>query len=510
MLVALQKANRFDDIVSATAGIIAQHPGVYEFHVVRGIALMKLDRLEDAALSFGKVLELRPDEPNTLHRYGQCLFRTGRGEEAVGYFARDFELHPSEDSGYRAVHAMLLSQAPDVETLSNTFKRIHADFFASRPDHTAAVKAQMPIGEWCKVHTPPILEYDAAQQVSLTDAQGNALLPYDVGANRFAILPDAGAIAGFGSPIAPTGEILDDSYAAPLDTSRFSSPGEKAVPFAATAPTKRVLLPWASTEVVVDEDVLFLSSPRLNHFGHWIYDHLPRLRAWSSPNGKKRKIFVPNNLMAAQRETLALFGIGPSNIIEGEIGRRYRFKSLAVWFPMDPYKPGPSVTAFLYRHLAPSQTAFPEGTQGDWIYLERSQTHRGRAVTNQEEFSAVLADFGVKTIRRPEISVPEQNEMFSRAGVIITPFGTDSVTMFQVRPHTDMVTLDFEDLEGVYPGIQNALPRYCAILKVPLHSVPGQLVKLGGRQGYHADLSVDCSALRRTLEAIRRKRNGRG
>ncbi|MEP6855443.1 MAG: carbonic anhydrase, partial [Pedococcus sp.] len=46
---------------------------------------------------------------------------------------------------------------------------------------------------------------------------------------------------------------------------------------------------------------------------------------------------------------------------------------------------------------------------------------------------------------RPEISIAMQNEMFQEAGVVVGAFGTDLVTLYQLRPGTDLVVLCFDN-----------------------------------------------------------------
>ncbi len=215
------------------------------------------------------------------------------------------------------------------------------------------------------------------------------------------------------------------------------------------------------------------------------------------------KMFALASLPKAQRETLLLFGVQAQDLIEGEEGIVCRFRSLTASLIPSLYSPILSTARFLYQGLA-LQRKPKAGGAG--YFLERSQTHRGRAIANLAELAEVLSEFRILTIRRPELSVAEQNALFSEAGIIICPFGTDLVTKFQVRPGTDLIVLQLNDLESVYAGIADYIVRYCAILGIRLHLIDCRLNVLAGKIKYHGDMFVDCAALREALLKIEARR----
>jgi len=169
---------------------------------------------------------------------------------------------------------------------------------------------------------------------------------------------------------------------------------------------------------------------------------------------------------------------------------------------------------FLHRNLGPPPASANDVDNGARYFLERSGSVRGRNIVNQTEFDDVLSEFSFEKVRRPEISVQEQNQKFGQAGIVLGAFGTDMVTMFQLHPGTDLIVLCIEemrretnDLSG--RGIDSAdayIEQICAIIGVRLRRVYSTLVRRGPGYSYLQDMRVDCSALRQLLSDIIKRR----
>jgi hypothetical protein len=224
---------------------------------------------------------------------------------------------------------------------------------------------------------------------------------------------------------------------------------------------------------------------------------------WRRPGRTPLKIFTLGALPSPHRETLARFGVEPAHLLEAlKVGEVYRFRSVTALCLGDTQRPAPELAKFIAGGLMLKKTPLPAGAPGGRYFLERSRTARGRDIINREPFQAVLDEFGFQTIRRPELSVAEQETLFSEASIILSPFGSDVVTFFQIRPGTDFVVLNFENMEQVYAGIEPIVPRYCALLGMRYHAIACGLLPRKGKMPYHGDMIVDCDALRRTLAQI--------
>ena len=183
--------------------------------------------------------------------------------------------------------------------------------------------------EWCSKNKVEVVCVSPAEDVELTARDGAPVKPYTADKIEYAVLPKATVVAGWDYAITHRGEVLNGSGYADI-----GGGGEYSfVPHVASRNKRAVIRIGSSAPITIDDDVLFLSSPERFHFGHWVVDFLPRLQAWRRKDGSRRKVFLPKGLPSHQRETLALFGLKNEDLIEGEVGQVYRFKSLAVYFP---------------------------------------------------------------------------------------------------------------------------------------------------------------------------------
>lgn len=345
-----------------------------------------------------------------------------------------------------------------------------------------------------------VRELEPAQEVTVTDSLGGAQHSYYSDAILAVAIPGAMVITGWDYVILPGGEVLGGcSY---MDIGlRFNG-----VSHIYSRESRRAVHPWPRGIIKTDEDVVFLSAPAGHHFGHWIADFLPRLRAWRRP----LKVAVPRDITQHQRDTLAMFGVREEDIFWCETGRRYRFRSVTVVRKDDMYRPNPAAARFLYDALGPDPATAPKrAVIGKYFYLERSGTQRGRYVANQEELAALLGEYGFAWMRRPEVAVPDQNELLQDAGIVLTVFGTDVFALYQLRPGTDLVALypDTEKELGVRLGTL-AITSVCATLGIRLHRVLCRVdQKAGVKDVYRQDLIVDCQALQECLDEIIERRS---
>ena len=71
-------------------------------HIRLGAVLLKRERMDDAARSFARALEMRPNDPHALEGYAQALAQLDRIPEAVEAFGRLVVVSP-QDARERAV-----------------------------------------------------------------------------------------------------------------------------------------------------------------------------------------------------------------------------------------------------------------------------------------------------------------------------------------------------------------------------------------------------------------------
>jgi capsular polysaccharide biosynthesis protein len=509
-LQRLLESGKFREGLDLAASLIARWPDFAPFQLMRGRSLLGLGDYQAAMSCFRKALDLKPGDVNSADGLATCLQKVGRADEVVPTFAELYYEQPGHGTATSLLRAALGAEDVDHELIEMLLKGFYPDYFEQHADNDVVLSPYVALDDWCAANGIRLDTYDPGGRISLTHVDGSPVPPYDAPAVQFATIPGASVVAGLDWVIAPSGEFLDGSGLQPLTKIGDRRYGSATfVPFISDPARNRLLHARAKTDVDVDEDVVFLSTYREHHFGHWILDYLPRLMAWRRPGAPPRKVYTLANLPDAQRDTLAHFGVQPADLVQVPAdGRVYRFRSVTALRLGDTQRPAPSMVRFTYSHLAAKQTPLPPGVSGGRYFLARSQTKRGRNIANRDEFQAVLDEFGFETVRRPEVSVAEQDAKFSEASIILTPFGSDYVTFFQLRPGSDFIVLNFENMEQVYPGIEPIAPRYCAILGMRYHAVECGLFPRKGKIAYHGDMIVDCDTLRRTLAEITARRAG--
>lgn len=496
-----------EGIISATA-LIEGQPDFYPAYVLRGVAHVTLGQHDAAIPDFRKALELKPGEPTSTFGLGGCLYVKGEADAAVPYLAEGYNATPDVATGTLLIRAAFSARVLDLELVKRVYRSAQTKFFSRHPSHDLLLSPYRAMSEWCAAHGIAPTEYDPGGEIEPTSASAYPVQAYQAPPLRFFTIPGAVAVAGLDWIIGSTGEVLDYGDLTLNAGGDMPISYEFLVPYFPDPPRKRVLHAHPREVTEVDADAVFLSAPPQHHFGDWLIEYLPRLAAWRRSGEIGNKIFTTNSLPQHHRDVLAKFGVQRGDLIVGEVGKAYRFRSLTLPDAVTSTTPVPAMATFLYRALAAKRTPLPRGSGGGRYFLERSHNTRGRNIVNAQEMSRVLEAFGFQTIRRAEMTVAEQDALFSEAGIIITPFGTDVLTFFQLRPGTDLVILQFEDMHAAYGDVGNNMYRYCAILNMRAHPLACGSVAREGFRAHKADLIVDCEALRLMLERIVHERAG--
>jgi tetratricopeptide (TPR) repeat protein len=81
-------AGQHQKVLEIVDGLLAEYPDSPSSHLLRGMALDELDRLDEAAESYEAALRSAPDEPQILARYGMHHLRREAWDDAVRYLER--------------------------------------------------------------------------------------------------------------------------------------------------------------------------------------------------------------------------------------------------------------------------------------------------------------------------------------------------------------------------------------------------------------------------------------
>jgi tetratricopeptide (TPR) repeat protein len=83
--------------IAATDHALGLDPAFLDAWSVRGLTLLRMQRNEEAAGAFRRVLAEHPDDPAALNNLGAALQSLGRRQEALELFARASALNPGDD-----------------------------------------------------------------------------------------------------------------------------------------------------------------------------------------------------------------------------------------------------------------------------------------------------------------------------------------------------------------------------------------------------------------------------
>ena len=379
-----------------------------------------------------------------------------------------------------AIHDLLALQFPQFFTQARAFK----------------ISKATTLAEWRKAANPHTRVLSPAQNISIDmRAEGSGRWNYTADEFSLVSVPGAEMISGWDYVIAPTGEVLEGS-----GYSHFGA-AYAFMPHLHFADLGLIAHVWSESCVEVAADALFLSTPESYHFGDWLVDFLPRLRAWQVPGEPKLKIAIPTTLPRKHREMLACFGVMPEDLIECELGKRYRFKSLTVVQHGNFMRPKPESVRFIYNAMAAEREPAPKGSKERHLFMLRDVGTR--LIANQGEVDGLLAECGFEYVNLAKLSIVQQRELLPRAGIILGVFGTELLCFYQARPGTDIVELTWDSNEDPVIGPS------CAMLDIHHQFLVCAEAQTSTKVRMKKDreIVVDCAALRQRLEAIIKRRS---
>ncbi len=496
LLQGLADTGQFEQVIERAYELIGRFPVDWRVPAILGGSLLRMGRTAEAVGILHRVLAIAPDQVDALYNLGLAHYTLDEFEQAAALSRRLLALHPEHAGALQNLFlALARVEALDEEEAKIVFGNFHRKFLQKHPGLTVEVLPALPLDNWCASNNIPMHVLDVPEQVGVTDPESGRTHTYQTEGARFAVIPDATVIPGWDFVVSPTDHVLDGSGYMDLTLMNYRAP------HLYNRPQQRVVLPWRPECTVVDADALFLSAPPDMHFGHWIVDFLPRLRAWSK-SALRRKIVIPDWLPQHHRDTLLGFGVAGEDLILCEVGKHYQFKTLMVVRPGDFYRPSANFVHHLYGGLGPSPLQENAQPGKRRVFLARSKTARGRNIVNQDELDAVLADTGIETMRRPDTSIGDQNQILGDAGVVLTTYGTDVLALYQLRPGTDLVVLYYESMSLMDRELGSlAMARMCETLGIRLHRIPCASVASLNRS-YYKDLLVDPAAVRAKLREI--------
>jgi Glycosyltransferase 61 len=258
-----------------------------------------------------------------------------------------------------------------------------------------------------------------------------------------------------------------------------------------------LLSPFRATRripAVDGEKLVMISDQWSDYYFHWFTDALPRLirllEHGSIERNEIRVVLPCNHNLTFIKKSLDFLGF---RYLLLEPGFNHYFTHLYIPshcgrpgsfnYPLEPT--GLALKQCAARHMRP-----PSGKR---LYISRARA-RCRLVTNEEDVTALLKEFGFEVVYFEEHPWEKQLEMVSEASVILGPHGAGFTHMYFLKTGSDVVEMrvaDTDDHNNCLFNMANSLGHHYHYLfckRAGVCDIPGD-----------DNLIVDTDALRQLL-----------
>jgi capsular polysaccharide biosynthesis protein len=441
-------------------------------------ALMQQHRLADAIRACEAELIARDDPKSRQHVVSAlclCLTEVGREADAAAVYTQhrgDFHAHSNE---VFVTAALAVRHTADIQ---KAFRIRSGGLYMGQPIGFSSLAT---LAAWsARAGIAPLL-IDPPQQV-VPAAAGRP--PYAVDPYYCFQIPEGEFVSGFDFAFAPGGVFLADSSYMVVET--FYG----VFPYVVAPSLNRIAHVWPEDVEDIPEDVLFLSSPRAFHVGHFIVDFLPRLRSLAM-FGPHVKVALPREAPVKFIDLLELFGITRDRIIFCDLGKRYRFRTLIVAQVGRLQRPNPKNMHFLRATFAPKESRVSD-VRG--YFFDRSIGTR--QIVNQQEVDEVLAAFKIRHINLEALSIAQQRDAMSQAQVLVGTYGSDLLACLFAPAGAHAIELTWGETDRTAEWcLRSGLHHQYLMCEAPAQSSRQRMKK-------DRDMRVDCNELRARLTAI--------
>ncbi len=202
----------------------------------------------------------------------------------------------------------------------------------------------------------------------------------------------------------------------------------------------------------VNGRVAVLATEGAELYYHWLFQLLPRFELMRRAGINLSDIdyyYVNSQKSRFQRDTLALLGIEPSKIINGDKVPYLRARELIVpSIPLGASCFRPWMIDFLRESFLP-KNACNFGPSGRRLYISRGLAGY-RRVLNEGEVICFLKERGFEVAAMETMSVPEQAAAMAACDVVIGPHGGGMSNLVFCKPGTKVVEIYSPELVATY------------------------------------------------------------
>ncbi|MGL4503389.1 MAG: tetratricopeptide repeat protein, partial [Planktothrix sp.] len=414
----LQQQGKLEAAAACLRDCIKIQPNFALAHGNLGYVLEKQGKLDEAKASVRQAIALEPDLAMAYGNLGNILNRQGELEEAIACFQKAIE--------YDADFGMLYFRGqPSLETMP---ENLFVDLPVTQPKKVC---------RWTRYLSTPFQGKFNSSEMTILELNPSTsvhLLPGKTIPDRDDAHPTYFPETSGQSPsnylvIVPHGRAWCDLHTSAIwseDNHLLADLSTGNVPFL-------FVLDKLPAIHYLDETVAFLSTLGGANYYHWLVDILPRFELLKQAGIDLNTIdkFVINDYnQSFHKDVIKFLGIPEHKLITSVEYPHLQARQLIVpsatsstekWLGSFIEGPPQWVCKFLQQKflpLADSQSSDPI----DKVYISRRSTKTRRFV-NETEVSALLEDYGFKTVILESLSVQEQITLLARAKMIIAPHG---------------------------------------------------------------------------------------
>ncbi|GAB4429647.1 MAG: hypothetical protein OHK0015_13790 [Chloroflexi bacterium OHK40] len=207
---------------------------------------------------------------------------------------------------------------------------------------------------------------------------------------------------------APDGAVVTDRFEALIQSSRLD--------------WDRVMMPRVPTGPPVSGLALSLLGWSVQNYSHWLVDILPRTMPVRERLSELR-LLVPATLKRHHRESLALLGVAPEQLVPLAPGW-HRLERLLISHTAQRLMLPSRAHLIALRDALWAAAFGGEARPTPWRHVFVSRARTGRHILNEDALLPILREYGVEVVFGEELSLREQIRLFAETKVLIGPHGS--------------------------------------------------------------------------------------
>ncbi len=513
---ALQDLGKTEEAITSFHRALELKPDFFEVHYNLGNALRDCRQLDGAVASYQKAIGFKPDFAEAHNNLGYVLKDLNQLNEAISSFQKSIKINPDQSEARLGLAISNFELEKYDEALSGY---IAAQSISNQSDVLLGdIKS---VKEYCKNSQSPYHLIESSKEILISSPEyvgenlNVAIGKFESNELYVAELHDATILSKHDVVIAKDYLVLSDNLCHPLRNLidfRF----ERAI---VAHSNNRIMIDRSSYSTILKEKGVYLGGVSTKVFGHWIYEHLPKIKLIDSiPEYKKYPIFVDDAMPKSHHEALALLTDNQREVVVVAKGTSITFEKLVVastftCFPFATKSNNVGLGSFsldaltflrqkALSALGLSSDARPANHLGRRIYLARKV--EGRKLTNSAEIQDYLSTYNFEVIYPEDFSFLEQIKIFNESECVLGPCGSAFFNLIFCKKNTKVAAFVFDHNNG-----NNNAAWAEVVVQLGLNHcyVVGTAIPGVRWHDHHLDYNLPLSLIKQALQQLKIENN---